>query len=196
MLAYHNDPEIKRAVLAQLAAHRIADEIIKGAYWENGKGCAVGCTIHSDNHLDYESRFGIPVGLARFKDVISEGLPNRYTQQWPERFMSAIQPGADLSLAASEFLLWLLQDFLLCKIDEVAFPDCARAIRQVAALLQRRISGAEPAQKEWDAAASAAASAAEAAAEAAGAAWATAWDAAWVPMADKLVEILAAQVPQ
>jgi hypothetical protein len=42
MLAYHNDPAQKAAILQQLEQHRVADEIVKGQYWENGKGCAVG----------------------------------------------------------------------------------------------------------------------------------------------------------
>jgi hypothetical protein len=39
MIAYHNDETIKSAIMAHLAEHRAADEIIKGTYWENGKGC-------------------------------------------------------------------------------------------------------------------------------------------------------------
>ena len=35
MIAYHNDQTIKDAILAQLAAHRKDDEIIKGMYWED-----------------------------------------------------------------------------------------------------------------------------------------------------------------
>ena len=42
MLAYHNDPAIKSKLLADLQAHADADRLVKGQYWENGKGCAVG----------------------------------------------------------------------------------------------------------------------------------------------------------
>ena len=47
IIAYHNDPAVKTAIMAQLQAHYDADDLIKGQYWENGKGCAVGCTLHS-----------------------------------------------------------------------------------------------------------------------------------------------------
>lgn len=89
MLAYHNDPSIKTALLAQLEGHRLADQIVKGQYWQNGKGCAVGCTIHSGNHAEYETRFGIPQALARLEDMIFEGLPNDLAMVWPGRFTSA-----------------------------------------------------------------------------------------------------------
>ena len=110
MLAYYNDPKIKNDILSQLADHASADQIVKGQYWKNGKGCAVGCTIHSGNHMDYEDRFGIPVMLARLEDRIFEGLPNEAAMKWPTRFMSAIEPGADLSLVGWKFQYWLLTD--------------------------------------------------------------------------------------
>lgn len=46
MKAFHNDKKIKAKYLARVKAHIKAGEVIKGKYWENGKGCAVGCTIH------------------------------------------------------------------------------------------------------------------------------------------------------
>ncbi len=110
MLAYHNDAAIKSGILAQLAAHRSADELLKGKYWENGKGCAIGCTIHSGNHIEYEFRFGIPQMLAHLEDCIFEGLPAAEAAAWPERFMGAIRPGADLSLVGWKFLTCLLTD--------------------------------------------------------------------------------------
>lgn len=36
LIAYHGKDEIKTAIMAQLALHREADEIVKGQYWENG----------------------------------------------------------------------------------------------------------------------------------------------------------------
>ena len=39
LLAFHNDPEIKAKYVARVKAHAEADEIIKGKYWEDGKGC-------------------------------------------------------------------------------------------------------------------------------------------------------------
>jgi hypothetical protein len=64
LIAFRNTAIDKPTILAQLSAHAKADEIIKGQYWKDGKGCAVGCTIHSGNHAEYERRFGVPQMLA------------------------------------------------------------------------------------------------------------------------------------
>jgi hypothetical protein len=108
MIAYNGDKKVKSKILKQLLAHAKADEIIKGKYWEGGKGCAVGCTIHSSDHAEYEPRFGVPQMLARLEDRIFEGLPNAEAKQWPIKFMSAIAPGADLSRVGWKFQYWLL----------------------------------------------------------------------------------------
>jgi hypothetical protein len=110
MIAFNGEQKEKTKILRQLRAHAKADEIIKGSYWENGKGCAVGCTIHSGSHVEYETRFGIPQMLARLEDCIFEGLPNDEAKAWPVQFMNAIRPGTDLSRVGWQFLHWLLTD--------------------------------------------------------------------------------------
>lgn len=90
MKAFHNDPAIKGKYLARVRMHREADQLVKGQYWENGKGCAVGCTVHSSSHADYETELGIPRKLARIEDGIFEGLPNGQALSWPERFLDLL----------------------------------------------------------------------------------------------------------
>lgn len=68
MLAFHGNQEIKAFYLDRVRRHRANDEIIHGKYWENGKGCAVGCCIHSGRHIEYETELGIPIMLARLED--------------------------------------------------------------------------------------------------------------------------------
>ncbi len=133
MLAFTNTTHTKEQVLAQIRAHAAADEIIKGSYWGSGKGCAVGCTLHSDQHSEYEPRFGIPQMLARLEDTIFEGLPNGTAKAWPERFMQAVRPGADLALVGWKFLHWLLTDESVNPgIDHPLVRD---AVKQCAAVL-------------------------------------------------------------
>lgn len=60
MKAFHGDLKIKEKYLVRIRAHAAADEIVKGQYWEDGKGCAVGCTIHSNDHSLYPKLFDIP----------------------------------------------------------------------------------------------------------------------------------------
>lgn len=113
LVAFHNDPKIKRKYLSRVKAHYKADEIIKGTYWQNGKGCAVGCTIHSGNHKRYEDELGLPEGLARLEDTIFENLENGTAKEWPVKFLSTIKVGADLeivgcALSPSSFFAFLL----------------------------------------------------------------------------------------
>ena len=187
-IAFKDTTITKPAILRQLRAHAAADQIVKGRYWQNGKGCAVGCTIHSSKHAEYESRFGIPQMLARLEDCIFEGLPNDKAKAWPVRFMSAVQPGTDLSCVGWKFLHWLLMDE---KVNPgIKHPLVRDTIKQCADVLIP-LSKGQPVDRSaaesatcaaWSAARSAtdgsAESAAESAASAACAAW-SAMSAAW-----------------
>ena len=130
LIAYHNNAQIKADILAQLQRHFDADELVKGRYWEGGKGCAVGCTIYSGNHMEYQPRFGIPAAIARLEDRIFEGLPNDEAKLWPLRLMAAIQPGQDLSRVGWWFLHWLLTDATIN--PGIAHPLVKDAVAQCA----------------------------------------------------------------
>src|ERR1700730_14931270 len=110
MRAFHNDPTIKETYLARVRAHAAADELVKGRYWGDGKGCAIGCTIHGDDHTEYEIELGIPVQIAHLEDCIFEALPNGEAKAWPARFLEAIPVGADLSGVWPEFAAWMMDD--------------------------------------------------------------------------------------
>ena len=204
MLAYHNKPELKESVVAEMAAHRKADELVQGyGYWKYGKGCAMGCLIKSGDHKEYETRFGIPEQLALLEDSIFEGLPKELAQKWPERFLESITTGADLTRVWSHFAYWMLIDPEYGQI-KYAGKDKAviDAIIGVANLHKDVTEGKRSAAESaaWSAARSAAWSAAESAA------WSAAWSAAesaarsaaesaaesaaYIRMADKLIEII------
>src|SRR3990167_744097 len=110
MNSFHSDPKIKEKYLSRVQAHAAADEIIKGKYWVEGKGCAVGCTVHSSDHSAYESELGIPRILARLEDGIFEALPNELAMTWPARFLESVPVGADLSMIWPKFVIWMLTD--------------------------------------------------------------------------------------
>jgi hypothetical protein len=158
MLAYHNDPKIKANLLAQLAAHRAADEIVRGhGYWTEGRGCAVGCTVHSGNHAEYEPRYGIPQIIAWLEDCIFEGLPIELAKEWPQRFSKAIVPGADLSLVGWKFLHWILTDKAVNPgIDHPIVRDAVRQCADVVAQFAKGIPVAASAAWSAESAASAA----------------------------------------
>ena len=190
MIAYHNNPTEKAAILRQLVQHAEADQIVKGIYWQDGKGCAVGCTIRSGRHVEYEARFGIPEALARLEDRLFEGLPNGRAQVWPLEFMSAVAPGADLTRVVWRFLHWLLTDVTVNPgihhaLVRDAVAQCARIVEEHALghSVPESAASAESAARSAGSAASAesAASAGSAAKSAAAAAWsaASAAESAW-----------------
>ena len=187
LIAYHGRGADKATILAQLAAHRAADELVQGyGYWEDGKGCAVGCTLYSDDHMEYETRFGIPVALALLEDAIFEGLPVDLARQWPERFMGAIQPGADLSRVQWQLLQWQLLHWLMTtpSVNPGIEHELVReAVRQCADVIADLAAGKEPN-------ASAAWSAARSAASAAWSARSAAWSAAWVSISNRLIALI------
>lgn len=50
MKSYHNNPAIKQKYIDRVKEHQRLDNLVQGyGYWENGKGCAVGCTLEVDN---------------------------------------------------------------------------------------------------------------------------------------------------
>jgi len=185
LLAYHGDKRIKAKYLGRVRAHRKADEIISGRYWENGKGCAIGCTIHGSNHAAYETELGVPRSLARLEDRLFEGLYATrnfpLAKEWPERFLSAIKPGSDLSLVWTKFALWLLSDEKDGVIRFAKRADTRTAIEGVSALYRRWAAGDKPATSEWESARKIAAAAA-----------AAARSKHYRTMADKLIELLKA----
>ena len=108
LISFHGKQEIKDNLLKQLKAHYEADEIIKGKYWKNGKGCAVGCSVHSSDHFEYEKQLGISVVLAKLEDSIFEGLPNKEAKEFPIKFIEAIPVGVNLDSVFYKFFAQLI----------------------------------------------------------------------------------------
>lgn len=144
VLSFHGREAIKKKYLTRVREHRLADQIIKGHYWKDGKGCAIGCTLHSSNHWAYEDELGIPNQLAYLQDELFEALPNEQAMLFPEQFLEAIPVAVDLYPAFWRFMLFAL-------LDEaqglMAFNQNKKAIRQVADFYQRALAGQEI---SWD----------------------------------------------
>jgi hypothetical protein len=200
MLAFVGTAVSKQDMLAQLEVHAEADELIKGHYWEDGKGCAIGCvlesirkirgykTIDHTSHGTAEDETNIPEMVWHLVDSIFEGLPNASAKEWPMRFTRSIACSADLSLVGWQFLHWLLTDKRVNPgIDHDLVRDAVQRCADVLAPIAKggskngaAKSAAESAESAASAAKSTAASAERAAARSA--AWA-ARSAAWAAWA-------------
>ena len=197
LIAFHGDPAIKRQYLRRVRNHRKADELVKGQYWQDGKGCAVGCTIHSGQHSQYEVELGIPRQLAYLEDRLFENLPNGKAKAWPEAFLEAIPVGADLLVTFHQFIVWLLVDPDEGVIKFARTDRTREAIQRVADLYQRLLDGGEVSREEWRSAAYAASAASAAyaayaayAADAADAAGASSREEAYIRQSERLLELL------
>ena len=136
MKAFHNNPSIKEKYITRLQAHYQADEIIQGKYWENGKGCAIGCTIHSSNHKNYELELGIPKNIAYLQESIFESLPNNLAKQFPLEFLSSIKVGADLKNVKNLFTIWVLTD---SKYGVLQYAEDKKIVQDVADAISKNM---------------------------------------------------------
>jgi hypothetical protein len=150
MKAYHGEQSIKDTYLNRVRSHREQEQLVQGfGYWKGGKGCAVGCTIHGSSHAAYETELGIPRAIARIEDGIFEGLPVKEAMAWPERFLEAITPGADLSGVVDGFLHWLLVDPTDGVIRFAKTEKTRTAIQAVGDLYTRKLKGEAVSREEW-----------------------------------------------
>jgi len=197
MLSFHNDQAVKDKYVDRVLAHQKADNIIRGTGWDGHKGCAVGCTLETYKHKQYEVELGIPEWLARVEDTLFEGMTKEKAYAWPARFLTAIPVGIPEDIfekkVKAPFLVIVLKSTLE-SFDNNKFPDVTAAINGSISLWQSdgrglaagaaeaaaeaagaaaRAAGAAARAAAW--AAEAAARAAAWAAEAAGAARAAAW---------------------
>jgi hypothetical protein len=139
-LSYRAHPAVTQAAFVEIMeAHRAADRLVKGQYWSDGKGCAVGCGSHAVmaltgetfDHADHEAlgnRLGVPLVLMRLQDTIFEGLSQADAMQWPVRFARAIPEGIDLSSVWPQFCA-LQQRRLLTHVKR---PDVRAVVERVA----------------------------------------------------------------
>ena len=138
LMAYHGDHAVKHKYVGRMRAHQEADELIRGTYWRHGKGCAIGCTVHSNHHAAYETELGIPQWLAYLEDAIFEGMSDAASRRFPLRLLSAVPVGfAEWDHLYHDFCAFLLRD--ICEFDRTKHPDVAATVDTVARLHERWI---------------------------------------------------------
>src|ERR1700693_2403938 len=161
--AFHGQQDVKDKYIKRVRKHREADELIRGAGWDGHRGCAVACTLDAYNHAAYETELGIPSQIAYLEYQLIERLPLSVAMEWPERFLSSIEPGKNLDLVTAHWFVWLLVDPKDGVIQFAKRDRSETAIRNVAGLYQRQIDGQNVTSEEFRRAATADASAASSA---------------------------------
>ena len=176
--AYHNDLAVKAKFVVRMKAHVDANDLVRQIYWENGKGCGVGCTIHSDNHKVYETELGWPEWLAHLEDRIFEKMSDAAAREFPLLLLEAVPAGfSDWDELHHDFCIFLLHD--ICEFDRTKYPAVATAIDTVIRLHEKRAEAGDSAWLKAREAADAAAYSIRSAHWAAGAATESAAYSAW-----------------
>jgi len=144
MQAFHGSQEIKDKYLTRVREHAAMDQIIQGyGYWRGGKGCAVGCTLHHFDglHGQYEVELGIPRELAFMEDYAFERMGAAASKTWPERFLSSIIVGSDLSSVYLKLVEWVLLDSGWCDEGVLAASVLAARDEDVRKAIADTIAG-------------------------------------------------------
>lgn len=135
LLAFHNSEEIKQRYLDRLEQHYSADEIVHGKYWQDGRGCAVGCTIHSEEHEKYETVLGIPTWLAHVEEQIFETMSRVRAKKFPIQFLSSIPVGFfNWDQLYHDYCVFLLTDII--RYDRKKYPMVKKCVNDVIKLHQ------------------------------------------------------------
>ena len=201
MISFFGNQCLRDAVVGRVREHQRLDQIAQRIYWDGSKGCAIGCVLHSGEHMAFEEQLGLPVFLAYMDDHIFESLRLAEAKAWPLRFIEAVPVGVDLELVFPRFMKWLLSD--PDSMRKYADADTLPIIDSLTEMYGRRIEGipfdaaraASIARAADNAADNAAARAAWAAVEAANAAGRAAWAAdraAWAANATDMAALATA----
>ena len=137
-LAFNGDVEWKRKTLAKLKELQA-----KGKY--SLKDAEIGCLLKGHGHEACDELLGIPQNLARIESCIFNGLLSPEQELWPERFVLAIEVGADLSRVAWQFLRDVLDDIKIpistVPLEQDKIENCLQAIKQVSQLMDKYAQG-------------------------------------------------------
>jgi len=135
----------KEEFVNEMKGHAKSDRLLRGRYWENGKGCAVGCGIESINHLkglkldheehsDFEEHLGWPEWFTRLEDTLFENVTPERSKTWPVEIAEAVNEGADLEKTKVPIIVMLLEHTLVsmgkCVFDREKNPDVVKALEK------------------------------------------------------------------
>jgi hypothetical protein len=206
--SFNNKQELKEKLVSAMIADKESEKIIKGQYYENNKGCNIGCAEYelckilgdkftNSRHKYLAEKLQIPEFLLHLADTIFENLPHNESQNWAGAdFWEAIPVGRDLTLLANKIKIEILINSEF-GCYQYANEETKPIIDRIVALHQSKIDG-----KEWDKSAESAESAVSASAwsaaeSAVSAASASAWSAAssavsnfYLKLSKKIIELL------
>ena len=96
--------ENKDILIAAMLEHGRLDRITQGLWWDNGKGCHIGCCGHAFGFNNGESNFtqlaektGIDEWLLRLSEKIFEGLESEQSKKFSIEFCESLPVNVDFN---------------------------------------------------------------------------------------------------
>ena len=159
-IAFMGDASGKEALLAALARQRergavALDQGEAAVDFRIRVGCPVPCERRhyatdgeperemDEHHRLYRALYGVPAPLSGIENTVFSNLPLAAAAEWPERFVAALRPGAELGAVSERWALWLLS------AEDSPIAAERAQFEALAVLLERRIAGDEPRTDEW-----------------------------------------------
>lgn len=171
LITYLGNPELKAALLVEIAKHETADQIVKGTYGQMKAvwhGCAIGCSLRSLNliqrrvdvnaetgaHARFPTELGWPLWLAYAEDNIFEQLPDDLAHTWPRRLAEAVPVGVTIPDAVlANVLRWILIGDGLGVVRATTDATVKAVVRNMGTLFDRVGRGEVVTDAEFDLAA-------------------------------------------
>ena len=75
MYPFFGHQQVKDKYVERMRSHMAADELVRGMGWDGSRGCAIGSTLESYDHVQFERELNIPRAIALLFDDIYESLP-------------------------------------------------------------------------------------------------------------------------
>lgn len=165
MLAFHNDPARKQAVLERIREHLDAGDVVPlPAYWDKGKGGPAACAVHDADPAAFEqaldiSRAILPIVEAIYRKTYNTAPPHvevsldvdelALARAFPFDWLDVLPLGADVRDVPARMILWMLGDPLEGTITAVSDEEVLELLAQVLAAHRSVLAGGSPAAAEW-----------------------------------------------
>lgn len=159
MKAFNGDKNVKEQVLQQIEQAIRSQKINRRTSLIDALGL-IDRSAFSMVFSEVADKLQIPVVLLHMQDAIFDGLSAGRAQNWYRELLSAIEPGADLTVATWKFAVWMENEVAALVANLPADLDCQKrqALNSCASRVPQYISSSCT-QCETDAGGSAAASA-------------------------------------
>lgn len=138
MLAYQNDPELKKAIQKAFEEHRKAPEASPCVNRKNKLGCSVDCLMSKDQSF---TAYVGPAWLERLVGAILDGLPASEGAEFGTVLLDAIPVGVDVA-----HIRYVCAHARLKRLSVLVKPgiealECRRAIARMLAYCEAALAG-------------------------------------------------------